>query len=191
MGQSHFLYDVDQSWTLFLDRDGVLNQRIPGSYVKNIRDFEILPGVLEALYNLKDSFLRMVVVTNQQGVGKGYMTEEDVRIVHEYFLHEARNAHVEIDEIYFSPDLASLPSSTRKPQIGMALQAQRDFPEIDLHKSIMVCDSRSDMEFGRNAGMKTVLVGEKGDQMSTELVDLKVKDLYTFSLLLQSAQSKK
>lgn len=191
MNSSDFLYEVDESWTLFLDRDGVINERIPGSYVKYISEFEILPGVLEAIYNLSKVFYKMVVVTNQQGVGKNYMSHEDVEMVHRYFVHELENAHTKVDQIYYSPDLASLPSFTRKPHIGMALQAKEDFPGIDLEKSIMVGDSKSDMQFGRNAGMKTVLVGDKGDSIPSELVDIKTTDLHRFSLILQEAISRR
>lgn len=185
-----FIYEVDPSWTLFLDRDGVVNERLPGTYVKHVSEFDILPGVLEALYIFQSVFLRIFVVSNQQGVGKGYMTHGDVDLVHAYLIHEVENAHAHIDQIYYSPDLAHLPSQTRKPQIGMALQAKSDFPEIDLKKAIMVGDSLSDMQFGKNAGMKTVLVGEKGDLIPRELIDIQSKDLYAFCLLLSSHRQK-
>ena len=79
---------IDNEWTLFLDRDGVINVRIIDGYVTNIEDFEFLPNVIEAFKIFKDKFKRIIIVTNQQGVGKGIMTNEDVRNVHSYMVHE-------------------------------------------------------------------------------------------------------
>lgn len=188
--RSHFIYEVDESWSLFLDRDGVINERKVGGYVQSISEFEILPGVLEALFHFDGIFQKIFVVTNQQGIGKGIMSHEDLALIHEYFLHEVANARGRIDDIYYSPDLSNMASFTRKPQIGMALQACEDYKTVDLSKSIMVGDSLSDMQFGRNAGMYNVLAGKKKDEVQPELYDLRVEDLIGFSVLLQRALSK-
>ncbi len=78
------LFEIDESWTLFLDRDGVINRRLMGDYVKSLDEFEILPGVLGAIKNFSKKFGRIVIVTNQQGIGKGLMTNEDLNAVHQY-----------------------------------------------------------------------------------------------------------
>ena len=78
----------DKSWTLFLDRDGVINERIPGSYIKKWEDFQFLEGVREALAIFKETFGRIVVVTNQQGIGKGIMTEDDLAKVHTQMIEQ-------------------------------------------------------------------------------------------------------
>lgn len=167
--------NIDQSWALFLDRDGVINRRIVDDYVKKWEEFEFLEGVLEALKIFSEKFGRIVVVTNQQGIGKGLMRKEDLDLIHGNMHYEVSFFKGRIDKVYYSPFLASENHHTRKPSIGMALEAKKDFPEIDFSKSIMVGDSGSDVEFGKNAGMKTVYIGEnnkyQADYLFSSLAD--------------------
>ena len=151
---------IDNDWTLFLDRDGVINVRIIDGYVTKIEEFEFLPGVIEAFKIFKNKFNRIIVVTNQQGVGKGLMTEDDVKEVHDFMINEVENHDGKIDKVYFCPQLKSVPDNYRKPSPKMAYMAKEDFPEIDLSKSIMIGDMNSDVEFGKNAGMMTVFIGD-------------------------------
>ncbi len=141
---------------LFLDRDGVLNTLRHDDYVKTPDELDILPGVPEAMSLLRKVFGHIFVVTNQQGIGKGLMTEADLEAIHAK-LDKATGGT--IDRIYHCPRLKSEHSFDRKPNIGMALKARKDFPEIRLKESVMVGDSATDMLFGRRAGMTTVLVG--------------------------------
>lgn len=150
---------IDENWTLFLDRDGVINVRIIDGYVTKIEEFDFLPNVIEAFRIFKDKFKHVVVVTNQQGVGKGLMTESDVEKVHEYMIQEVRTNGGNIDKVYFCPQLKSETDNYRKPSPKMAFFAKNDFPEIDFSKSIMIGDMNSDIEFGKNAGMKTIFIG--------------------------------
>ena len=152
---------IDKSWTLFLDRDGVINVRLIDDYVKNINEFEFLPGVLEAFKIFSEKFGRIIIVTNQQGVGKGLMTLKDVDEVHSFMKEEIEAQNGRIDAIYVCPQLKSDPDNFRKPSPRMAYMAQHDFPEIDLEKSVMIGDSNSDIEFGKNAGMYTILIGDE------------------------------
>ncbi len=171
---------VDKSWTLFLDRDGVINLHFPKDYVKDWNEFYFLEGVIDAIVKLSDVFGKIIVVTNQQGVAKGKMTEDMLRIIHINMLSEIEAAGGRIDSIYAATVLADKdPEGIRKPRIGMAMQAQRDFPEIDFAKSIIVGDSLTDMQFGRNAGMFTVLVSDKesSDAVESLLVDFKLHRL--------------
>jgi D-glycero-D-manno-heptose 1,7-bisphosphate phosphatase len=171
---------VDKTWTLFLDRDGVVNLHFPKDYVKNWDEFFFLEGVIEAIVKLSDVFGKIIVVTNQQGVAKGKMTEEMLRAIHINMLSEIEAAGGRIDSIYAATVPAgSDPEDIRKPRIGMALQAQKDFPDIDFARSIIVGDSITDMQFGRNAGMFTVLVSdrESSDAVEGVLVDFKLQRL--------------
>ena len=152
---------IDKSWTLFLDRDGVVNVRLVDDYVKNINEFEFLPGVLEAFKTFAEKFGKIIIVTNQQGVGKGLMTMDDVAKVHYFMLKEIENQRGRVDAIYVCPQLKSDPDNFRKPSPRMAYMAQHDFPEIDFDKSIMIGDSNSDIEFGKNAKMYTILIGDE------------------------------
>jgi len=157
---------IAKEWTLFLDRDGVINRKLDDDYVKIIGEFDFLPKVRQNISDFKKIFGRIIIVTNQQGVGKGLMTEDELEKVHNFMLSYLNEQQTLIDEIYFCPDLAAQNSINRKPNIGMALQAQEEFPEIDFSKSIMVGDSLSDMEFGKNAGMKTIFINPSRKQMS-------------------------
>ena len=111
------------------------------------------------------------------------MTEDDLSKVHNAFLKTVEENSGRIDKIYFSPWLESERSFYRKPNIGMALKAKKDFPEIRFRCSVMVGDSLSDMKFGKNAGMTTVLVGDNPN-MAREyprLVDYCFPTLFDFA----------
>lgn len=171
---------IDKTWTLFLDRDGVINLHYPNDYVKNWDEFYFLEGVLDALKQLSGVFKRILIVTNQQGVGKGLMTDADLQFIHDEMLKEVRKYGGRVHAIYAATDLvAEDVKQMRKPGGGMARQAKKDFPEIDFSKSIMVGDSISDMQFGRNAGMLTVYIGDNG---KPKVADRKLIDVYCSSL---------
>jgi len=150
----------DKEWTLFLDRDGVLNRRFPGDYVKLPQDFLWIEGVLENLAYVSGMFSKIIVVTNQQGIGKGLMSSNDLERIHRKMLDDVQSAGGRIDKVYFCPDLEKSGSFYRKPMVGMGLQAKKDFPEIEFSKSIMVGDTLSDMRFGKRLKMKTVLISD-------------------------------
>ena len=139
---------------LFLDRDGILNKHLLGDYVRNWSMWEWLPGVLEAMPILAQRYQRIFIVTNQQGVGKGLMTEDDLNDVHRHMLADIETAGGRIDRVYVCTDLESTHSPNRKPEIGMALQAQHDFPEVDFYRSVMVGDSKSDELFAQRSRMR-------------------------------------
>ena len=148
---------IDKNWTLFLDRDGVLNRDKEGDYIRNTSEFVLLDGADTAVSIFNRIFGVTVVATNQKGVGKGLMTLGDLGQIHDLLQQHLQAAGGKIDKIYFAPDLDNN-SPNRKPNHGMALQAQQDFPQVDFSKSIMVGNRLSDMAFGRNAGMYTVFV---------------------------------
>ena len=170
---------IDNTWTLFLDRDGVINKKLENDYVKHTSEFEFIDGVLNALRMLDLIFGKIVVVTNQQCIGKRIIYPEDLELIHQNMLYEITYLKGRIDKIYYSPYLASENHPTRKPGIGMALQAQKDFPRIDFNKSIIVGDSLSDMEFGRNAGMKTVYISNEPKE--DKRIDFNFKSLIYFA----------
>ncbi len=167
--------NIDKSWTLFLDRDGVINRKLENDYVKHWVQFEFLENVLIALKTFNSFFGRIVVVTNQQGIGKGYYKTEDLELIHKNMLYELTYAGGRIDKVYFSPHLDSAKHPTRKPGTGMGLMAKQDFPEIDFTKSIIVGDSLSDMEFGRALGMKTIFISE--EDIEDNRVDINYRSL--------------
>lgn len=154
--QEEFKNLFPQDEFLFLDRDGILNKHLPGNYVRNWSMWEWLPGVLDAMPTLAKRYRRIFIVTNQQGVGKGLMSQADLDDVHQRMLNDIESAGGHIDKVYVCTELESAHSPNRKPETGMALQAKIDFPEVDFHRSVMVGDSKSDELFAQRSGMRFV-----------------------------------
>lgn len=168
---------IDASWTLFLDRDGVINTRKMGGYIQSIDEFQFLPGSKEAIANLSTIFQYVFVVTNQQGIGKGIMTESNLLEIHSYMTKEVEKLNGSITKCYFAPDLTSPENTLRKPNIGMGLLAKSEYPEINFEKSIMVGDSDSDIQFGINLGMTTMRI--------KTVEPIKIEADFTFNSLLE------
>ncbi|HET9057053.1 MAG TPA: HAD-IIIA family hydrolase [Chitinophagaceae bacterium] len=148
---------VNKNWTLFLDRDGVINHEKHNDYIRNWDEFRFYDGVLEALKILNPKFNHIVVVTNQKGVGKGWMTLESLLNINNQMTTEIEKAGGRIDSIYFCTDLEES-SPDRKPNTGMGIQAQKDFPSINFSRSIMIGNTLGDMEFGKKLGMFTIFL---------------------------------
>jgi D-glycero-alpha-D-manno-heptose 1-phosphate guanylyltransferase len=148
---------VDKTWTLFIDRDGVINEEKVGEYVLHWNQFIFGKGVLDSFKKLSNVFGKLIIVTNQRGVGKGLMTKEALDTIHFEMQREVEIAGGHIQKIYFCTEVDST-CFNRKPNPGMAVQAKQDFPDIDFSKSIMVGNKLSDMRFGRAAGMYTVFL---------------------------------
>ncbi|MCL4110510.1 UNVERIFIED_CONTAM: hypothetical protein GTU68_047759, partial [Idotea baltica] len=177
---------ITNKWTLFLDRDGTINKLLVDDYVKTWDEFRFIDGALDAISVFNKIFDLTLIATNQQGIGKKIMTEDELRKIHVKMLDEITLNGGYIDEIYYCPGLAADQPECRKPEIGMAIQAVKDFPEINLSKSIMVGDTLTDMQFGKNAGMKTILITDK-KTLSPEIepfVNYCVSDLATLANLL-------
>lgn len=179
------LSKVDKSWTLFIDRDGVINEETVGEYVLHWDQFIFSKGVLHSFKKLSDVFGKLVIVTNQRGVGKGLMTKETLDSIHYEMQREVKIAGGHIEKIYFCTDVDNTAFS-RKPNPGMAVQALQDFPNIDFTKSIMVGNKPSDMRFGRAAGMFTVfLTTTNPDQpFPHKDIDLRFSSLAEFAAAL-------
>ena len=169
--------------TVFLDRDGVINRKMPeGQYVRSWLDFEMLPGVAEAIGKLNRAGMKVLVVSNQRGVALGRYTAGDVDAIHENLQRVlgAEGAHV--DRFYFCPHDREA-CACRKPLIGLFEQARAEFPEIEAETSVMIGDSLSDIEFGRRAGMYTFFIAgaadtrRAGGDEAAELADSKCASL--------------
>lgn len=172
------LFEIDSSWTLFLDRDGVINVRKMGGYIQTVEEFEFLPAVPEAIAYFSGIFQHVFVVTNQQGIGKGLMTERNLSDIHSYMTTKVAEKGGKISACYFAPELKNEASEMRKPGPGMALKAKREFPGIDFSRSVMVGDTDSDIRFGQNLGMKTVrILTEEPVGMEADLTVPGLKEL--------------
>jgi len=171
-----------EDWTLFLDRDGVISSRITDGYVTRWEDFHFLEGVLEAMARLSKIFGHIIIVSNQQGVGKGMMNPESLIMIDFKMKQKIKQAGGRIDGSYYSPDIASENHPDRKPGTGMGLKARADFPAIDFSRSVMVGDTVSDMIFGKNLGMITVLIAaDEIDPQVANMTDFSFRSLLDFS----------
>lgn len=172
---------------LFLDRDGVINEERPGDYVKEISEFRFTDNALSALNILAKRFDYIFIITNQRGVGRGIMSQSDLANIHAYMLSEIDKAGGRISRIYVCTDTDSH-CINRKPNIGMAFQALRDYPQVDFSKSVFVGNSKSDIEFANKLGMYKVLVGDKyeKDHKIYQNVDAHYENLYKFAEKFQS-----
>lgn len=172
--------------TLFLDRDGVINRQVEGGYVKNWKEFFFLKGVLQCAGILSGWFDHIIVITNQRGVGKGIMTDEDVTNIHVRMMETFLWHNCLIDEVYYCPSVDD-EDPYRKPNIGMALRSKKDFPDIDFADSFYVGDSLTDVEFANKAGIPAILVGNKYNAETISRLNIHghYKDLPTFAAELQ------
>lgn len=138
---------------VFFDRDGTLIHEV--HYCSNPSQVRAVEGVVEALVKLSDAGFALVIVTNQSGIGRGYFTHDDYHRVHEEVLWQLQPAV--ITAAYYDESTPDQPSPRRKPSTAMLEEAAREHG-LDLTRSWMVGDKTSDVECGKNAGLRTVLV---------------------------------
>lgn len=164
---------------VFLDRDGTVNTEV--DYLTKPEQLVLLPGAGAAIHRLNKLGLKVVVVTNQSGVGRGYLTKEELDHIHRLLQQMLAEHGAHLDAIYYCPEMPDSGSTRRKPEIGMMEQAAQDL-DIDLGRSYVVGDMSSDVEMGRRAGSKTILVltgygedtraqGVKADFVARDLLD--------------------
>ena len=149
------MHNID---TLFLDRDGVINKKLEGRYVRNFLEFCFMPGALQAISTLSAFSIRLIIITNQQGIGKGLMSVNDLELLHAQMNKEIEKEGGEISAIYYCPHLEIIDCACRKPKAGMIEQAIIDFPQINIAKSYLIGDSDSDIEAGNRMGLNTIKV---------------------------------
>ena len=143
---------------VFLDRDGVINRKPPeGEYITQPSQLELLPGAAQAIASLNRSGRKVIVATNQRGIALGLMTEHDLAEIHAHLRAELARHGATLDAIYHCPHDHGQ-CSCRKPATGLIEAAFRDFPAAKPENSILIGDSLSDIECGRNAGIPTILI---------------------------------
>lgn len=176
-GSSHFP-EARVLRTVFLDRDGILNEKMPeGRYVTSWSEFKLLPGVPESLGRLNRAGMRVIVVSNQRCIALGICAAQDVEAIHIAFQNLLLSFGAHVDAFYFCPHNDGQ-CNCRKPLPGLYELAVSAYPDINSESSVMIGDSLSDIEFGRGIGMLTVLVdgnpeGRKpGFRAAVEIADL-------------------
>jgi D-glycero-D-manno-heptose 1,7-bisphosphate phosphatase len=153
----------------FIDRDGVINEE--RNYVHRIEDFVLLPGVAQGLALLRDAGFRLIVVTNQAGIARGYYDQGVMDRLHDHLREQLALQGVALDAIYFCPHHPSgsvkelaFECDCRKPAPGMLLQAAKDF-DIDMSASVLIGDKLSDVQAGKRAGVGRVVIVESGHKV--------------------------
>ena len=144
---------ISKSPAVFVDRDGTIMENV--DYCSDPKQVRIFPRVREALRRLKSNGFKLIIITNQSGIGRGFFTIEQYRAVEAEVLRQLGDGL--IDASYFCPDVPGRYSSCRKPAPGMILQATREH-RIDLSRSFFIGDTEIDAECGRNAGVRTIRV---------------------------------
>ncbi|HXJ95107.1 MAG TPA: HAD family hydrolase [Terriglobia bacterium] len=154
----HFDDSPRRGWrpAIFLDRDGVINQRVVGGYVTTWNGFRFLDGVVPALRGLSRFELPLIVVSNQAGVGKRLMSRAALGRITERFVSHLTRAGAPITAAYYCPHAPDAGCQCRKPRPGLLLRAARDW-RINLSRSILIGDSPSDVEAARAAGCRSIL----------------------------------
>jgi D-glycero-D-manno-heptose 1,7-bisphosphate phosphatase len=161
--------------TVFLDRDGVLNEKMPeGRYVTCWSDFHVLPGVPEAIRQLNLAGLRVLVVSNQRGIALGLYTSATVQSIHSQFQNLLKLHGAYVDGFYICPHGES-ECNCRKPLTGLFEQSVADFADITPASSVMLGDTLSDIEFGRRVGMRAIFL--EGDELRQKPGAAKAKNL--------------
>ena len=141
--------------TVFMDRDGTFN--VDTNYINSPQQLSLLPNSGRAVKLLNEENYKVVVVSNQSGVARGYLTLKTLGAIHRKLRQLLKREGAVLDAIYYCPCHPDEKAPCRKPDIGMARQAEKDL-KISLGKSYMIGDSRADIEFGNNIGAKTILV---------------------------------
>lgn len=142
---------------LFLDRDGVINERVLDGYVTNWQEFRFIEGAVSALRDLARLRLPILVISNQSGVGRGRVSRGALRHITQRFVAYLERCGGRIDGVYYCPHRPDEDCPCRKPKPGLLLQAARDW-RIDLGASVMIGDTVTDVQAAQSAGCKSILI---------------------------------
>lgn len=171
---------------IFLDRDGVINKEV--SYLSDPNNFEFIEGSIEALKILNQKGFLLIIITNQAGIARGLFTEETLMAIHDKMINILKKNNLQLDDIYYCPHHPDFTGSCecRKPNPGMLLKAQSNF-NINLTNSYMVGDTLNDVETGKAAKCKTVLVltgygKEEQKKVRSIIPDMIFKNLKEFAI---------
>ena len=149
---------------VFLDRDGVLNRKMPeGAYVTDWAKFQWLPGAVEAVARMNRAGMTVILVSNQRGIALGLFTDAQLAFIHSEMQAQLAKHGARMDAIYYCPhDIGKC--QCRKPDIGLFEQASKDFPRAGADNSVVIGDSLSDIQAGRRLGMKTIFIEGEADR---------------------------
>ncbi len=140
---------------IFLDRDGVINEKLEGDYVKKWSEFKFLPGAIDAIKLINEKHIPVYMISNQSGIGRGLMTKADLEMVHTKLVEVLAENNAHFDDFFICLHAPEDNCECRKPKPGLLLQAKAKHPNIDFTQSWFIGDSDCDVEAGRNVGAHT------------------------------------
>lgn len=174
-----------QTKIIFLDRDGVIN-RDSSEFIKSWQEFHFLPGSLKALKELTLAGFKLLLITNQSGLARGFFSEQTLQDIHQRMCHQIAAAGGQITDIFYCPHAPGDNCECRKPKPGLIIQASKKYG-IDPHQTIMIGDRASDLECGFKAGCQGgILI--KSQHWGSAIKTLTNKPLYTADTLLEAVQ---
>lgn len=179
-----------REWCLFLDRDGVVNRQVVGDYVRSMRQFDWLPGASLALKMLRKWAPHLVVITNQQGIGKGLMSADDVATIHQHLQSALAADGLAIDAFQVCPHLEATGCPCRKPRPGLVLDWLAQHPGSEPALSLVVGDSRGDLELAQNVAAAAGRCGsiQIGGTGSGGIADATFDSLWDFAVAVGHAK---
>ena len=149
--------------TIFLDRDGVINKEV--NYLHKIDDFEFINGIFDTCIYFQKLGYKIIIITNQSGISRGYYTEKQYQIVTKWMLNEFLNNQVQILDIFHCPHSPEANCNCRKPNPGMLLDAKSKH-NIDMKKSWMIGDKENDIIAANKSGITNTILVKSGHQIN-------------------------
>ena len=149
--------------TIFLDRDGVINKEV--NYLHKIVDFQFISGVFDACHNFQILGYKIIIVTNQAGIGKGYYSEKDYQILTQWMLNQFNQNNIKILDILHCPHLPDSKCDCRKPSPGMFLKA-KNIHNVDMEKSWMIGDKEADIQAAHKSNIRNTILVRSGHKIN-------------------------
>ena len=149
--------------TIFLDRDGVINKEV--NYLHKIEDFEFIDGVFETCQYLENLNYKIIIITNQSGISRGYYSEKDFQIITNWMISEFKKNDINILDVFHCPHLPESNCNCRKPKPGMFLEAKYKY-DIDIENSWLIGDKEVDIIAANSAGITNTILVKSGHKIN-------------------------
>ena len=156
--------------TIFLDRDGVINKEI--KYLHKIKDFEFIDGIFASCKYLESLGYKIIVITNQSGISRGYYTTSDFEIITNWMINQFHYNEIEILDVFHCPHLPNINCNCRKPKPGMLFEAKKKH-NIDMSKSWLIGDKETDIIAANNAGINNTILVKSGHKINEKETNAK------------------